>query len=160
MIVATSQIPLVQNENVLISFAKIMMAYCPHCIFNISCASFVVNTLLFFLLSAVFCSSFLCINTSIFLIGRSLSTPYSQKRSYAMQNNLLACGTGCLQRWRGMKSADRRFLLCCTVCNLHVIQQSSTARSKLRCPCRVLPPFISAARFRRYRDVNKKGTHA
>ena len=46
-------------------------------------------------------------NTSIFSLGRSLSTPYSQKRSYAMQNNLLACGTGRLQRWRGMKSADR-----------------------------------------------------
>ena len=28
---------------------------------------------------------------------------------------LLACDTGRLQRWRGMKSADRRFLLCCTV---------------------------------------------
>ena len=80
-----------------------------------STASFVVNTLLFFLLSAVFCSIFLCINTSISSLGRSLSTPYSQKRSYAMQNNLLACGTGRLQRWRGMKSADRRFLLCCTV---------------------------------------------
>ncbi|WP_418486231.1 hypothetical protein, partial [Dysosmobacter sp.] len=59
------------------------------------------------ILSAVFCPSFLCINTSIFSLGRSLSTPYSQKRSYAMQNNLLACGTGRLQRWRGMKSADR-----------------------------------------------------
>ena len=59
--------------------------------------------------------SFLCINTSISSLGRGLSTPYSQKRSYAMQNNLLACGTGRLLRWRGMKSADRRFLLCCTV---------------------------------------------
>ena len=42
------------------------MAYCPHCIFNISCASFVVNTLLFFLLSAVFCCVFLCISSIAF----------------------------------------------------------------------------------------------
>ena len=42
------------------------MAYCPHCIFNISCASFVVNTFLFFLLSAVFCCVFLCISSIAF----------------------------------------------------------------------------------------------
>ena len=45
-------------------------------------------------------------------------------------------------------------------CDLYVIQRSPTARSKLRYPCRALSSFISAARFRRCHDANKKGTYA
>ena len=136
-----------------------MMAYCPHCIFNISCASFVVNTLLFFLLSAVFYSSFLCINTSISSLGRSLPIPYSQKCSYAMQNTFSPVAQAVCSAGTVIKAQIAAFFSAVR-CDLHVIQQSSTARTKPRCPRRVLPPFISAARFRRYRDANKKGTYA